>query len=296
MIWLVGHRGLLGAEVGRTLTRAGLMWVGTGREVDVTDPRAVASMGERHPVTVVINCSGYTAVDQAESEPDLCRRVNVGGPTNLALWCQAHEVLLIHVSSDYVFSGEIKEPYTEDSRPQPLGVYGASKAEGDSAVASLCSRHYIFRTSWLYGTGGSNFVTTMLGLMNQREILGVVADQWGSPTWTSDLATLMVALAGQPRAPWGIYHASGEGYCSWYEFARAIFDEGRVRGLVPPDRSLRLEPLTSLEYPARARRPAWSVLSSHRLRSVVGVSFPPWRTSLQRFLDQVCSTEPHPVL
>jgi dTDP-4-dehydrorhamnose reductase len=285
MIWLVGKNGMLGTDLGKAFDTAGLAWVGSDREVDFTDPTALEAFGRGKAITWVVNCAAYTAVDKAEEEPDLCRRRNVDGPENLARWCSAQGAALVHISTDYVFSGTGTTPYRESDPVGPTGVYGQTKAEGEEAVRSGCARHYILRTAWLYGASGPNFVYTMLRLMNQRDTLGVVADQWGAPTWTVDLARVVVELIRRGDGPWGTYHASGEGQCHWQQFAEAILFEGRQRGLIPANKPVEVNALTTDQYPTKACRPAWSVLSKDKLADAFGLRFPPWRDSLNSFLD-----------
>jgi dTDP-4-dehydrorhamnose reductase len=285
MIWLVGKNGMLGTDLGRAFDAAGLGWVGTDREVDFTDASALDAFAEGRTIDWVVNCAAYTAVDKAEDEPDLCRRLNVDGPANLARWCTAHGAALVHISTDYVFSGTGTDAYRESDPVGPTGIYGITKADGEDAVRGSCARHYILRTAWLYGAWGPNFAYTMLRLMNLKDALGVVADQWGAPTWTVDLARVVVELIRRGEGPWGTYHASGEGRCSWHQFAEAILVEGKARGFVPATKAVAVNALTTDQYPTKARRPAWSVLSKEKLATTVGLRFPGWEVSLRAFLD-----------
>jgi dTDP-4-dehydrorhamnose reductase len=274
---------MLGRDVSRVFTEAKLTWIGTGREVDVTDPDAIAAFANSRDIGWVVNCTAYTAVDKAEDEPDACRRLNAEAPAHLARWAAANGAAILHVSTDYVFAGEGDTPYREDDAVGPRSVYGAAKAEGEAAVRALCPRHLIVRTAWLYGGEGPNFVYTMLRLMRTKEQLGVVDDQRGAPTWTADLARCFPTMMENSEGRWGIYHASGEGQCTWFGFAQAILEEGLRRGLVtrPPQ----MKALTTAEYPTKARRPAWSVLSKVKLKTEFGLEFRPWRDSLNAFLD-----------
>ncbi len=285
MIWLVGRGGMLGTETEQVLRAAGYNIAASGREVDVTDAAAIESFSAGRGIKWIVNCSAYTAVDRAEDEPEACRNLNVDGPANLARWAHANGAALLHVSTDYVFSGDSSVPYREDDVLGPRSVYGRTKADGEDAVRRLCSRHLIVRTAWLYGAAGPNFVYTMLRLMRTKDKLGIVDDQHGAPTWAADLAKLFPAMMERAgtEARWGTYHASGEGQCTWLDFARAILEEGTARGMIgaPPA----LNALTTAEYPTKARRPAWSVLSKAKLKSVFGLELPPWRESLKSFLD-----------
>lgn len=283
---------MLGTDLGRAFTNAGLDWVGSDKDVDFTDPQALESFAlavehrSSKKIGWVVNCAAYTAVDKAEDEPELCRRLNVDGPACLARWASAHGAALIHISTDYVFSGAGSEAYHEDDPVDPQGIYGLTKADGEAAVRDLCPRHYILRTAWLYGAAGPNFIATMVRLMREKETLGVVADQWGAPTWTVDLAKVVVALIQRGPGPWGTYHASGEGRCTWHEFAMSILDESRARGLVDGTKVVAVNALTTAQYPTKAKRPAWSVLSKDKLKSTFGLEFPHWKVSLRTFLSK----------
>lgn len=291
MIWLVGRSGMLGTDLGRVLTRSGLEWVGTDRDVDFTEPealedfsRGLAARGKF--IDWVVNCAAYTAVDRAEDEPELCRRLNVEGPSNLAKWASAHGAALIHISTDYVFPGTGSVPYREQDPVGPQGVYGVTKQQGEEAVRAHCARHLILRTAWLYGASGPNFISTMVRLMKERDTLGVVADQWGAPTWTVDLSQVVVAMVRRGECPWGTYHTSGEGRCTWHQFALAILEESRYAGVLDPAKPVVVNELTSEQYPGKAKRPAWSVLSKEKLKANFGLSFPHWKDSLKTFISQ----------
>jgi len=284
LIWIVGQNGMLGMELRLALSAASVVWIGSDRDVDITDPLALDAFAQGKRIDTVVNCAAYTAVDRAEEEPVLCRRLNVDGPANLARWADANGAILVHISTDYVFSGLANEPYTENDAVGPQGVYGTTKADGEAIIRLLCPRHFILRTAWLYGAAGPNFVFTMLRLMNQRESVGVVADQWGAPTWARDLCDVIVQIAQHREGPWGTYHVSGEGRCSWFQFAEAILQEAKLRGLVPPTKAVTVNKLTTEQYPTKAPRPRWSVLSKGKLKHTFNVSFPAWEDSLKRFL------------
>jgi len=243
-----------------------------------------------HAPAWVINCAAYTAVDRAEEEPEAARRLNALGPENLARVCRARGAALVHVSTDYVFDGERAGPYPEDEEPNPIGVYGRTKADGERRIAAELDRHIICRTAWLFGPGGGNFVATMLRLFSERDELTVVSDQRGRPTYAPDLAGALIALldaaeSGATAAPWGAYHFSNSGETTWYEFATEIYRRASLRGLVSSTCSLR--PVTSAEYPAKAHRPANSVLSTARIEAVLGKAPRPWQEALSDYLDAV---------
>lgn len=242
-------------------------------DLDITREQAVLSRFEAAPPDYCINCAAYTAVDQAESEPGPAEAINAAGPRNLALACKEHGATLIHLSTDFVFDGRKKTPYTESDKPNPQSVYGRTKWEGEIAVADTLDTHYIFRTSWLYSPFGKNFMNTMLRLGVEREMTRVVDDQVGTPTYAGDLARVIVQLVtGEIRPAYGLYHYSNEGQASWFEFAREIFEQAGLPGAV--------EPIGSEEFPTPASRPEYSVLSKEKFRMATGLQVPGWKSSL----------------
>jgi len=285
MVWVLGARGMLGTELCRRLEVEGLDFVGTDRDVDILDPGLLGGFAAKAPIDWIVNCAAYTAVDKAEDEPELCRRLNVEGPANLARLAAGTGAALVHVSTDYVFDGRGTRPYREDDEVGPTGVYGRTKAEGETAVRGTCTRSVILRTAWLYGKDGPNFVYTMLRLMRQRESVGVVADQRGTPTWAPDLARAIVAILRAKEPRFGIYHYTDGGETDWHEFALAIHAMGREAGIL--ERDCRVEALTTAQYPTKAKRPAYSVLSKAKIVADYGVAVPGWRESLAGFFADV---------
>lgn len=282
MIWLTGDRGMLGRELSREFDRRGIASSGTDRECDIADPVAVEAVLAERRIDWIVNCAAYTAVDRAEDEPEAARRINVLGPRVLARAAASFGAGLLHLSTDYVFDGEASRPREPEDPVSPASVYGRTKAEGETEIRLHLDRHVILRTAWLYGKHGSSFVSTMLRLMGTKDELAVVADQRGTPTWTADLAGAIADLLSGGREPRGTYHYTGAGETTWYDFARAI-GEGALRyGLVakvPP-----IRPITSDEYPSRARRPAYSVLSCARIARELGRQPPAWEASLDSYL------------
>lgn len=286
---------MLGTELSALMDASGIDHIGSDREVSILEPPALeafhrATFGSENPLRWIINCSAYTAVDKAEDEPRLCRELNVTGPANLAALAEKTGASILHVSTDYVFDGAgiadasgALRPYREDDPIAPTGVYGRTKAEGEAAVVSACNRSIILRTSWLYGQHGSNFVITMLRLMAQRDAISVVSDQTGSPTWARDLAAAIIALAGSAKPAYGIYHYSNAGTCSWFDFAREIQRLGREEGLL--ETGCTINPVTTDQYPTKAKRPAWSVLDKSKIITDYGVAVPQWEESLGRFIE-----------
>lgn len=295
MIWVVGSKGMLGTELCRQLEEVGIAFVGTDREVDFLDAGALKAYwgdshlraptrlpaGDSHP-DWIINCAAYTAVDKAEDEPELCRRLNAEGPANLARLAAEAGACLLHLSTDYVFDGSGGCPYREEDPVGPTGVYGRTKAEGEEAVRGFCPRSVILRTAWLYGRDGPNFVYTMLRLMRARESIGVVADQRGSPTWAADLARAIRSIVGAEPPRFGTYHFTNAGETTWQGFALEVERLGREAGIL--ERPCRVEALTTAQYPTKARRPAYSVLSKEKIVADFGVTVPEWRQSLEAFI------------
>lgn len=231
-----------------------------------------------HPA-YLINCAAYTAVDRAESEKDLAFQVNGEAVGVLAAVCKQYATKMVHISTDYVFDGTAKSPYKEDAATNPQSVYGASKLEGEQQAQELNPETLIIRTSWVYSEFGKNFVRTMLRLMTEKEEIGVVNDQLGSPTYAADLAAAILQIIHSGNWQPGIYHFSNEGVISWYEFALAIKE---IAG-----KSCRINPITTQQYPTAAKRPAYSVLDCTRIREVFGVVPTGWKKSLAACINRI---------
>jgi dTDP-4-dehydrorhamnose reductase len=260
--------------------------------LNITDQRAVKQAVEGSGAAVVVNGAAYTAVDQAESEPELAFAVNRHGPAYLASACVEANIPLVHISTDYVFDGEKKGPYLETDRISPLGVYGKSKAGGEMEVRQRLDRHLILRTAWVYGVHGRNFVTTMLRLSRERDVIQAVADQYGCPTYAADLAETILSIAARvlegQQIAWGTYHYCGSGVTSWHGFAQAILD------LASPHTSFRVEgitPVSTAEYPTAAKRPANSALDCSLIEVTFNIQPKPWRESLAQMIRRMFSIE-----
>jgi dTDP-4-dehydrorhamnose reductase len=285
MIWLVGNKGMLGSEVTAALVEAGFDLVGSDREVDILDPEALAGFAEGKSLSWIVNCAAYTAVDKAEDEAALAMRINAEGPQNLALLASRVGARILHMSTDYVFDGKGARPYAEDDPVNPTGSYGRSKAEGEARVRSACPEHVILRTAWLYGKAGSNFVATMLRLMATKERVGVVADQRGTPTYAVDLAGAIAAIVGSAEPRFGTFHYTNLGETCWYEFALEIERLGLEYGIL--SRECPIDALTTEEYPTKAKRPAYSVLSKKKILDAYGLLIPEWKESLTLFMKEL---------
>jgi dTDP-4-dehydrorhamnose reductase len=277
--WLVtGAGGMLARDVLARLATAGIPAVAVTRtELDITDPAAVREVLAGHRPAVVVNCAAWTAVDDAETREDDALRVNGDGPRHLAEACRELDAVLLHVSTDYVFPGDAKEPYAEDAPTGPRSAYGRTKLAGEQAVlATLPDRGFVVRTAWLYGAGGGNFVHTMIKLEAVKDTLDVVDDQRGQPTWTVDLADRLVRLgqaALEGAAPAGVYHGTSGGETTWFGLTREIF---RLLGADPE----RVRPTTSAAFARPAPRPAYSVLGHNRWQQAGIEPIRDWSESL----------------
>ncbi|MDR1903482.1 MAG: dTDP-4-dehydrorhamnose reductase [Treponema sp.] len=294
VVWLIGNKGMLGTELSLLLEERKIPFTGTDRDVDITDEAALTGFARQKPVNWIVNCAAYTAVDKAEDDGETCRALNTLGAANIARCAKSTGARLIQLSTDYVFDGKgnaagdaAPRPCREDDETNPIGVYGLTKRDGEQMVLENNPASYIIRTAWLYGAYGNNFVRTMLRLMGERDEVNVVNDQRGSPTWARDLAGLILTLietADKPGAvvPCGIYHYTNEGNISWFDFALEIYRQGRSRGLLVKD--CKVKPCTSTEFPARVKRPEYSVLDKTKIKTTLGITIPAWDKSLGSFL------------
>lgn len=255
------------------------------QQADINDTVVLEKIISDNDITAIINAAAYTAVDKAESEPELAQRVNEDGPAALAKLCSRFDIPLLHVSTDYVFDGRSQAPYVETDQTNPSGVYGRTKLNGELAVQRHCPKHIILRTAWVFSEYGNNFLKTMLRLAKERDTLGVVADQIGCPTYAGDIAKALISIAQQlhgaeqgdsgAQVHYGVYHYTGDEAVSWYGFAMAIFAEAHKQGVlknIPTVNAISTE-----AYPTPAKRPAYSVMSADKIRADYGVSPSEWR-------------------
>lgn len=311
MVWVIGSKGMLGQEITKQLEEKSIVWVGSDSEVDITNPAALDDFAESHDrsanrtgstaakgyvpqkITWVINCAGYTAVDDAEENQEAAQKLNAQGALNIARATRKIGAKLIHISTDYVFDGRTNMPYKEDDAKYPLGVYGRTKSEGEDLIQKEMTQYYILRTSWLYGFDGNNFVYTMTKLMNQNPNIKVVNDQKGSPTFAGDLAAAIIKiietsanatrLFGKNSAlPYGLYNYSDLGETTWYDFARKIYEFGKKYKRITSDCTV--DPCSTSEYPTRALRPFYSVMSKDKILSSMKIKIPHWEESLEKFI------------
>ncbi|MEI7178173.1 dTDP-4-dehydrorhamnose reductase [Pectobacterium carotovorum] len=247
-------------------------------ELDITDLEHVEQTVKQFKPDAIVNAAAYTAVDKAESEPELAEKINVIGPENLAIVASKQGIRLVHVSTDYVFDGNATEPYREDSATNPLSVYGKTKLAGEQAVAKASSEAIIVRTAWVFSEYGNNFVKTMLRLAKERDTLSIVNDQRGCPTYAGDLAQAIISLL-EKNAEGGIYHYCGDKEVSWYEFAQAIFSAAVQKALL--SKAPTLIPITTTQYSTPAHRPTYSILASEKIKAL-GIALSDWKNMLKK--------------
>ena len=267
--------------------------LGRRPDVDFNNEPGLQSLFARHTPSLVINAAAFTAVDRAETEQVAARVANCDGPAMLAKLCEAHGAALIHLSTDYVFDGSKNSPYKESDPCRPLNVYGVTKAAGEEAVRSALARHCIIRTAWVYSLAGQNFFKTMLRLGQERDVVRVVSDQRGAPTYAADIANALLDMASRlidakESAPvWGTFHLTASGETTWHGFAEEIFRLAQTAGMRVP----RLEAIPAADYPTPAARPHYSVLDTSKLAQSFAIELPDWTSSLAACFDRLQKTE-----
>ena len=280
-ILVTGANGQLGNEM-QVLARENLQhtyFFTDVQELDICDEQAVYAYVSEHKIDIIVNCAAYTAVDKAEDNVELCDKLNNIAPGYLARAAQANGAAMIQISTDYVFDGTAHIPYTEEEPTCPASVYGSTKLAGEQNVMDHCEKAMVIRTAWLYSIYGNNFVKTMIRLGQERDSLGVIFDQIGTPTYANDLAQAIFAAINKGVVR-GIYHFSDEGVCSWYDFTIAI---DRLAGIA----SCKVKPLHTADYPAKAPRPHYSVLDKTKIKDTFGIEIPHWEESLKRCINQL---------
>jgi dTDP-4-dehydrorhamnose reductase len=283
-ILVTGAKGQLGNKIIEILGKKHQLVLTDSDNMDITDIEAVENTVKKEKPDYVIHAAAYTKVDKAEEETDICRKINSLGTKNIATVAEKYGAGLIYISTDFVFDGSRRTPYSETDKVNPLSVYGLTKYEGEEAVRKICNKYYIIRASWLFGelpTGhtGTNFVETMLKLAKEKVSMGtaltVVNDQIGSPTYTGDLVEILSKIIHlQPES--GTYHFSGTGECSWYDFAKEIFSQTKTE--------IDLKPISSENYPQKAKRPPYSYLNKTRIENALGIKVRPWQEMLAEYL------------
>ena len=289
-ILLLGKDGQVGWELQRALTPLGLLTALNRSECDLADPAQIQAVLETHEPEVIVNAAAYTAVDQAETDQALARRINTDAVAELALYAREMGSLLVHYSTDYVFDGTKPEAYVEDDITNPLSVYGQTKLDGENRIRDALCRHLIFRTSWVYGARGGNFAKTILRLAQEREALSVIDDQVGAPTSAELIADVTAhamrdVLSG--RAPGGTYHLAAAGETSWFGYARLVIEHARRQGLTLSVSDTGLKPIPATEYPLPAKRPQNSRLNTQLLERSFALKLPQWEDGVRRALDEL---------
>lgn len=275
-VLVTGANGQLGYDVVKELQKQNIECYGaTRQDFDIVDFEATKKFITNYMPDAVIHCAAYTAVDKAEDEQGLCYLVNASATENIAEICKKINAKMLYISTDYVFDGTKDDFYEVDDKPNPINVYGKTKLLGEQAVQKILDKYFIVRISWVFGEHGNNFVKTMLRLGKERKEISVVADQYGSPTYTADLAPLLVEMIKTDK--YGVYHATNEGVCTWAEFAEEIF---KIAGM-----DVKVNHITTAEYPTRAKRPINSRLSKKKLRQKSFKTFENWKETLKNFLN-----------
>ena len=277
-ILVTGVKGQLGYDVMNELAKRGHTGIGVDvEEMDITDAAKVEQVIKASDVEAVIHCAAYTAVDAAEDNVEICHKINAEGTENIAKVCKELDLKMIYISTDYVFNGEGTRPWEPDDEREPLNVYGQAKYEGELAVEKYLEKYYIVRIAWVFGVNGKNFIKTMLNLSETHDELSVVNDQIGSPTYTYDLAKLLVDMVETDK--YGRYHATNEGLCTWYEFATEIFRQA--------GKEIAVHPVTSEQFPSKAKRPHNSRMSKDKLEANGFDRLPTWQDALNRYLKAI---------
>ena len=277
-VFVTGVKGQLGYDVMNELEKQGLEGIGVDiDEMDITDADQVNKVIKEAAPDAVIHCAAYTAVDAAEDNEEICRKVNAQGTENIAKVCEELDIKMMYISTDYVFNGQGERPWEPDDEREPLNVYGQTKYEGELAIEEHVKKFFTVRIAWVFGVNGKNFIKTMLNLGKTHDHLTVVNDQTGSPTYTYDLARLLVDMIQTDK--YGRYHATNEGLCTWYEFACEIF---KLAGM-----DVSVAPVSSDEYPAKAKRPSNSRMDKSKLTANGFQPLPTWQDALSRYLKEI---------
>ena len=285
-ILITGSKGQLGTEIKELSAKfSNLQFFFTDiEELDISSLDAVSNYLKNKQISYIVNCAAYTNVDQAEENEDAARLINAEAVKNLATVASQNNITLIHISTDYVFSGDNSTPYTEDQKAKPMGVYGRTKFEGEENVRSTCKKHIIIRTSWLYSPFGKNFLKTMLRLGKEKDSLGVVSDQIGTPTYAHDLASAIIRIIesidkNSKFNDFGTYHYSNEGVCSWYDFATEIQNTSKNK--------CKINSIESMDFQCLAKRPHYSVLNKSKIKHIFTIEIPHWRSRIEHCIKRI---------
>lgn len=280
-ILVTGAKGQLGKKIIDILGQEHQLVLTDADNMDITDIDAIKIVVEKEKPDYIIHGAAYTAVDKAEENVELCRKINSFGTKNIALIAKEHDIKLIYISTDFVFDGKKNTPYKEEDKPAPISIYGLTKYEGEEFIRDICNKYYIIRISWLFGElpsghQGTNFVEVMIKLAKEKQSLNVVNDQIGSPTYTGDLVEAISRIINQ-SPEFGTYHFSGTGACSWYDFAKEIF--------IQTNTNVKIEPIKSINYPQKAKRPQYSYLDKSKIEKALNIKVSPWQEMLEEYLS-----------
>jgi len=287
MIWLIGNKGMSGQEVEKLFKRKKLSYLASDKEVDITDYPILQEFTKNIKLAWIINCSGYTDVEKAEKEIEKAFQINRDGVRNISKIALEKQAKLVHISTDYVFNGkkDTHLSYTEDDKTKPINLYGESKLAGEREIKENLKKYFILRTAWLYGMSGKNFVSTMLKLFKEKEEIKVVSDQWGSPTYSVDLAEVILKMITNDSDKFGIYNFTNEGVTNWYEFAREIYRKSKKLGIIDSNKEVEIRGIETKEYPTPAQRPKWSLLSKEKIKRELSLEIRNWEDALEDFLS-----------
>ena len=268
MVWIIGKNGMLAQDIVQAFNKNNIEYTATASDIDITNIDILNNFVKDKNINTIINCAAYTKVDLAEDEKDVCYKVNGEGVKNITEIAYSIKADLIHFSTDYVFDGENTKPYSEEDKTNPINIYGKSKLEGEKYDISY-NKSIVIRVSWLYGIYGKNFVYTMINLMNSKESIKVVNDQFGSPTYTEDVAMLIYDFIKNNNFDYGLYHYTNEGNISWYDFAKTIYNKCKECNII--NNNCIINPCSTSEYPTKAKRPNYSVLSVEKIKRYVRI-------------------------
>ena len=280
MIWVIGSNGMLARDIILMLEKKSISYIATNSEIDITSLKSLKKEALKIKPSYLINCAAYTKVDMAEDESDLAHKINADGVANITVIAKDYNAKLIHFSTDYVFDGLSQKPYSEDDKTNPINVYGKTKLEGEQN-ALILDNSLVFRVSWLYGINGANFVYTMLRLMNEKDSIKVVSDQYGSPTNTIDIANIVIDIIKNNSNISGLYNYTNDGAISWYDFALEIYKKGIEYKQINSE--CIINPCVTSEYPTKAIRPKYSLMSKEHIKRDLSIELVNWKTSLDIF-------------
>ncbi len=285
MIWLIGNKGMLGHDVEDLLKKKNLKYFATDIEVNITTLDALKQYSADKQFNYIINCAAYTDVDLAETEEEKACLINGEAVKNLSIIAKEKNAVLIHISTDYVFDGKKKDPYKEEDGVNPLSVYGMSKLKGEKCIQEILEKYFIIRTAWLYGRYGKNFTYTMLHSFQKQDEIKVVDDQFGTPTYTFDLAKIIIEIIKTGSGQYGIYHFTNEGLTTWYEYAKEIYKIAKKAGLCHNE--VKINPIKTEQHPLPARRPEYSLLSKEKIKDNLRINIREWKDALKEFMENL---------